>query len=64
MRELLGGHNDCLQRLVGQLNDHLPSPLTITLPTFTPGEVSLVPWGIDMGERGEIGFVDHVCRLF
>ncbi|KAL5103961.1 hypothetical protein TcWFU_007313 [Taenia crassiceps] len=38
MSELLGGHSDCLQRLVGQINDHLPSPLTITLPTFTTGE--------------------------
>ncbi|KAL5965288.1 RB1-inducible coiled-coil protein 1 [Taenia solium] len=38
MSELLGGHNDCLQRLVGQLNNHLPSPLAVTLPTFTTGE--------------------------
>ncbi|VDM18704.1 unnamed protein product [Hydatigera taeniaeformis] len=38
VNELLCGHNDCLNRLVGQLSDHLPFPLTITLPTFTDGE--------------------------
>nr|CDS20559.1 Autophagy protein 11 [Echinococcus granulosus] len=38
MSELLDCHNDSLQRLVGQINNHLPSPLPITLPTFTAGE--------------------------